>query len=263
MQTGISTASLFRRLYNEDALPLFREWGVETTEVFLTSFSEYGEEFARKLLRAKGELSVHSVHVLNTQFEPQLYAAHPRVKADAYYWLDKAMGSARILGAEYYTFHGIARIKRTFKEDLAQTALLTEEIARFCAKYAVTLSYENVEWAFYNRPGIFSELKKGCPALKGVLDIKQARISGYDYRDYLREIGKDLVTVHVSDTDGDGKMCLPGRGTFDFDELYARLRDTGFRGAVLLESYPGDYKEIGELKSSYEFLREKAEKYGL
>ena len=263
VKTGISTASLFKRLYNEDALALFSEWGVQTTEVFMTSFCEYKPSFARVMKEKKGGMPVHSVHVLNTQFEPQLYNAHSRVKKDAYDWLDKAMRSAQILGAEYYTFHGIARIKRTFQDDFDRIAPLTQEVYDFCARYKIKLAFENVEWAYYNRPSVFARLKKDCPALYGVLDIKQARISGYDYREYLREMGSSLVTVHVSDIDEGGKMCLPGRGTFDFDELYRLLAEVGFRGAVLIESYSGDFKEVKELKDSYEFLLEKAEKFGL
>ena len=261
MKAGISTASLFLRLNNEDALPLYAEWGVKTAEVFLTSFSEYSPSFARTLASRQGDVEVHSVHVINTQFEPQLYAEHPRIKADSYAWLEKAMKSAKILGAKYYTFHGIARFKRTYRDDFPRIAAKTQEIADFCFKYGVQLAYENVEWAFYNRPGVFAELKKGCPNLKGVLDIKQARVSGYDWREYLEEMGSDLVHVHVSDIDGEGRMCLPGEGVFDFDELFSRLQGVGFSGPLLIENYGGDYKEFAQLRRAWEFLCEKAEKY--
>ncbi len=261
MKAGISTATLFLRKNNEDALPIFASWGLETAEVFLTSFSEYDPSFAELLAARKGAVSVHSVHVLNTQFEPQLYAEHPRVKEDAFGWLEKTMRSAAILGAKYYTFHGIARLKRTFKENLIRTGERTEEIARFCAERGVTLAYENVEWAFYNRPGIFRELKACCPSLAGVLDLKQARITGYDYREYLGEMGGAISHVHVSDLTADGKMCLPGQGIFDFDELFSRLLDVGFCGAVLIENYKNDYAQLDDLKHSYEFLAEKIEKY--
>lgn len=261
MKAGISTATLFRRLYNEDALALFHEWGIQTAEVFYTSFCEYEPSFSQMLLPKKGDLNVSSFHVLNTQFEPQLYNDHPRTKADAFGWLEKALVSAQILGAKSYTFHGIARLKRTFKEDIPRVAERTEEIAQFCQKFGISLCYENVEWAFYSRPGIFRELKARCPSLKGVLDIKQARISDYDYRDYLSEMGGAISHVHVSDIDESGKMCLPGRGTFDFNELLKRLQDVGFTGAVLIENYPTDYSDLGQVKSSYEFLAEKMEKY--
>ena len=49
MRAGISTAALFLRRNNEDALPLFDEWRVDCAEVFLTSFSEYEPEFSRML----------------------------------------------------------------------------------------------------------------------------------------------------------------------------------------------------------------------
>lgn len=258
---GISTATLFTRRNNEDAATLLSEWKIPTAEIFLTSFCEYSREFASLVKKRLNDTAAHSVHVLNTQFEPQLYAEHERVKRDAYEWLGRSMEAARALGAKYYTFHGIARLKRTFRERLPEFARSTQEILGFCQKYGVTLCYENVEWALYNHPGVFSELKKGCPKLKGVLDIKQARISGYDYREYLNEMGADITHVHVSDLDENGKLCLPGKGTFDFDELFLRLRDFGFNGAILIENYNGDYKAESELKDSFEWLSEKAEKY--
>ncbi len=263
MKAGISTATLFMKEYNEEAVALFDDWKIACAEVFFTSFSEYEPSFSELLSARKGTLEVHSVHDLNTQFEPQLYNAHPRVKEDAFSWLGKVMRSAQLLGAKAYTFHGIARIKRTFREDFARVGALTQEIFDFCAEYGVTLCYENVEWAFYNRPGVFRELKARCPALKGVLDIKQARITGYPYREYLEEMGGAIEHVHVSDVDESGRMCLPGRGVFDFDELFLRLRDVGFDGPVLIENYQNDYAGLDELRSSYEFLAEKAEKYSL
>ena len=261
MKVGISTATLFLRKYNEEALSLFDEWGIKETEVFLATFSEYEPTFAARLKEQKGSVRVHSVHMLNTQFEPQLYNDHPRAKQDAYFWLGKVMESARILGAECYTFHGLARLKRTFRENFERAGTLTREIAQFCAGFGARLCYENVEWAFYNRPGVFGELKARCPALGGVLDLKQARISGYPYQDYLSEMGNAITHVHVSDYNDMGRMCLPGRGNFDFDELFARLRDVGFHGPLLIENYKDDYADLRELQRSYEFLAEKAEKY--
>lgn len=152
----------FLRKNNEEALPLLNEWGIPYAEVFLTSFSEYNPRFANALAAGKGEVRVHSVHVLNTQFEPQLYAQHPRVQTDAYDWLKKAMLSAKNLGARHYTFHGIARLKRTFRENLPATAAETAKIFSVCKEYGVRLCYENVEWALYNRPGIFTQLKKNA-----------------------------------------------------------------------------------------------------
>ena len=260
MKVGISTASLFLRKNNEEALPLFDAWGVPCAEVFLTSFCEYAPAFAHTLAAAKGGVEIHSVHVLNTQYEPQLYAEHPRVLEDANGWLREVLSSANILGAHNYTFHGIARLKRTFRENWQRFSAITAQIYETCRAAGVRLCYENVEWALYSRPGLFALLKKDCPDLGGVLDIKQARITGYDWREYLADMGESLATVHVSDVTAEGKMCLPGRGVFDFAELFARLRDIGFDGAVLIENYARDYDEPDELRRSFEYLADLAAK---
>lgn len=261
MNVGISTASLFLKENNENAVKLFSDWGIDCAEIFLTSFCEYDPVFAETLKQNMGDLRVHSVHVLSTQLEPQLYAVHPRVKADAFSWLEKVMCSARVLGADHYTFHGIARIKRTFRENLPFAAERTREIFEFCKNYGVRLCYENVEWSLYSRPEIFTALKKQCPQLGGVLDIKQARIAGYDYRQFLEEMGSNLTHVHVSDVTTDGKMCLPGRGEFNFDELFSRLKEVGFTGAVLIENYAGDFGDENDLKEAYFYLKEKASRF--
>lgn len=260
MRTGVSTASLFLRKYNEEALPLLNDLGVKTAEVFLTTYSEYGKEFAQKLSAVKGDIFVNSVHILNTQFEPQLFNAHPRAKADAFAWLDKVLESAQVLGAPYYTFHGTARMKRAARsgknDDFQKMTDGFCEIAEKCQDKGVTLCLENVEWSTYNRPGVFSRIAERVPTLRGVLDIKQARISEYPYEEYLTEMGEKIAYAHLSDLDEQGKICLPGRGVFDFETLVKRLQDTGFNGNLLIEVYTGDYADERELKTACDYLDE-------
>lgn len=266
MKVGISTASLFLRKNNEQALPLFEKFGVKNAEVFLTTYSEYGQEFANRLKALQTNVQVNSVHVLNTQFEPQLFAAHPLVKKDAYFWLDKTLQSARVLGAPFYTFHGTARVKKASRsgkyDDFERMGKGFQELTAYCEKQGVVLALENVEWATYNRVGVFSRLKQSVPTLKGVLDIKQARISGEAYEKYLTEMGQDLVYVHISDIDENGKMCLPMQGTFDFDCLVKRLQDVDFHGALIIEAYAGDYQREEELQIAYENISELLYKHG-
>lgn len=260
MQTGISTASLFMRKYNEEALPFLDKIGVKHAEVFLTSFSEYEESFARLLAQKKGRVEVNSVHILNAQIEPQVFSTCPRIKKDVYAYLDKIANSARLLGAPYYTFHGTARYKKAARDskndDLARMGTSLAEAFAFCKDRGATLCLENVEWSTYNRVGVFSALKNYVPDLKGVLDIKQARIAGEGYEAYLKEMGKNIAYVHLSDLDEKGKIRLPGQGNFDFDTLIKRLKDVGFDGALLIEVYKDDYKEETELKTACDFLDE-------
>ena len=59
MFTGVSTSCLFLREMNEDALTVLDGLGIKSTEIFLTTFSEYKEEFARLLLSRRGNLFVN------------------------------------------------------------------------------------------------------------------------------------------------------------------------------------------------------------
>ncbi len=257
MKIGISTSSLFMRVNNDRCFDVFRDIGVDVCEVFLTTFSEYNEEFGKILKSVKGNIEVNSVHVLNTNFEPQLYSKHDKVKADAFGFLRGAMAAARETDAKYYTFHGVARLKKTpINMDFGFIGDRTAEIMRTTEEYGVELSYENVHWAYYNYPGFFRELKARCPGLKGTLDIKQAAQSGFDYEDYIEDMKGDIVTVHVSDIDDAGKICLPGQGSFNFRRLFTRLADSGFDGAVLIEVYKESYDDYSQLKKSLEFLKE-------
>ena len=263
MQIGISTASLFKRYQTVDGLKRLKECGVQNVEVFFESFCEYNKKFGKKLAKIKGDVNVHSVHTLTTQFEPQLYTENSVAQKDAFEILEGMLKGAKALGAKYYTFHGPARIKRTpFKINFDRVGEITKRVCDVCSRYNVTLAYENVHWCYYNYVGFFSELKKHVPTLKGTLDIKQARQSGIDVYDLINEMGKDIVTVHLSDVDKDGKMCLPlaERGTIDFEKLFRALKDVGFDGTMLIEAYYGDYDSEDELCESLNKLRALADK---
>ncbi len=265
MRAGISTASLFMRRENEDALSLFNEWGIDCAEVFLTSFYQYKRSFGELLKTRQGRVCINSVHDLTSQFEPQLFSAHAGIMRDAYACLAGVLEVGQLLSAPYYSFHGLTRAKRGERNpDKDNFDNLIQGFARlsdFCQGYGITLCLENVEWSTYNREGVFSRIAKEVPAMRGVLDIKQARLSEIPYQTYLREMGEKLAYVHISDVDEKGKMCLPGKGRFDFDELIKRLQGVGFDGALIIEAYAGDYGDTEELKASYEFVKELAYKY--
>ncbi len=259
MKAGISTASLFLRRDNEEALPLFQELGVDCAEVFLTSFFQYKRSYGELLAEKRGDISVNSVHDLTSQFEPQLFNRHEGVRADAYAILGEVLTVAKLLKAPYYTFHGITRAKKGARtgerDDFAQMVKDFQELTAFCSSYGVQLCLENVEWSTYNRVGVFSKLAKEIPTLKGVLDIKQARLSDDPYEKYLEEMGDRLAYVHILDVDEKGNNCLPGRGVFDFKTLIRRLKDVGFDGALIIEAYAGDYQTEEDLKNSYEYVK--------
>ena len=250
MKTGISTASLFLRQETEQAFSTIKELGADCVEVFFNTFYEYRPEFSEKL-DASG-IEVGSVHVSAHHIEHSLFNPSRRVRGDAYYWLDQVMRSAQALGCKAYSFHG----RVGTKESVDEIADNLRAAVEFCARYGVNLCLENVAWSIYHKPKIFSQLKVRIPQLCGVFDIKQARRSGYDYKEYIEDMKGSISHVHLSDVDKNGNMCLPGKGIYKFKEILTRLKDSGFDGNILIEVYNEDYNDIKELKTSLDYLNE-------
>ena len=261
METGISTASFFPRLYTEDALTEIASLGVNVSEVFFASRCEYTDEFGDVLLDrlARAEnMRVHSVHALTNQFEPELYSLNDRAYGDAIATFESVCKVAQKIGAKNYTFHGATMLKKAVRYSFNYD-LITQRVNILCdlaEKYGVTLCYENVHWAYFCNPAFYAAIKDRCPKLGATLDIKQAMQSGISWRDYLDVMKGRLKTVHLCDYDDNGNLCLPGKGTFDFVALYRALAEAGFDGPCLMEVYTKSYKEESELKRAFEFLKE-------
>lgn len=250
MKVGISTASMFLKQETEDAVQTIKALGADCVEVFLQTFYEYRPEFAKSFKDSLDGLEVSSVHVNTHHIEHSLFNKSRRVRGDAFYWLDQVMRSCQLLNCRAYTFHG--QYDNSDKD-------VTEHIARaveFCLRYGVSLCLENVCWSTYHKPKIFSQLKKDVPDLCGVFDIKQAVRSGYPYKDYIDDMKGSISHVHLSDIDKNGKMCLPGKGVYNFKKILTQLKETGFDGNVIIEVYPTDYEDFDELKRSLEYLKE-------
>lgn len=256
MKTGISTASLFLRQSTEDAAVTIKNMGAACAEVFLQTFYEYRPEFSKVLAPKLQGLEVNSVHALAGNFESQLFSPSRRQRGDGFYWLDQLMRSAQLLNCKKYTFHGMVNAKDLIFRDFGAVAAVIGEASAFCARYGVRLCLENVVWSTYNRPGVFREIKRRCPELSGVFDIKQARRSGYPWQMYVNEMSGAISHVHLSDVDEEGKICLPGRGVYDFAEIISRLKDAGFDGNVIIEVYQDNYGDPEELKQSLDYLDE-------
>ena len=70
-------------------------------------------------------------------------------------------------------------------------------------------------------------------------------------------MGDRINTVHLSDYNvAADKMCLPGKGDYDFERLFKALKNVGFDGNMLIEAYKDDYNDYSELKESLGYLRQ-------
>lgn len=255
MRVGISTASLFNRVPTESAFDVLRQMRVDTTEVFLNTFSEYEKPFADALVARKGTINVHSVHALSTQFEPQLFTANARVRADAENIFKKVCYAGAVLGAKYFTFHGPVRLKdKEYVFDYAKLGDRINQLSEIAQAYGLRISYENVHWTYFNNPDYFRRLKLQCPNLGATLDIKQAMQSGINVYKFLDVMADRLTTVHLCDYNAKGETRIPGQGKFNFEKLFRELDALNINVQMFVEVYTQDYRDLNELKESYDYL---------
>ena len=240
----------------EQAVEEIAKLGADCVEVNLRTFYEYRPEFSKALAPKIGGLEINSVHCMPLNFEPNLFNVTRRVRGDGYYWLDQVARSAQLLGCHNYTFHGFMRAGSGRGDDLRFIGERIAEAHAFMARYGVNLCIENTAHYAYCYPGFFAEVRKFCPDLYCVFDIKQAKRSGYPYKMYLKEAEGAIAYVHISDVDESGATCLPGKGIYDFTEIFKSLSDAGFDGNVIIENYRGDYGGFEELKQSLDYLNE-------
>lgn len=255
MKIGISTATFFLKLLTEDSFSVIQRCGGECCEVFLTTFSEYEPSFVRLLNERRQGLEVYSIHALNTQFEPQLFNGALRTRQDAEAVFTKVLEAGEALGAKVYTFHGVSRLKRNAYVDPVATGKRLEELANIALRYNIRLCLESVHWAMFNSPDFFRQARQYCPHLGTVLDIKQARQSGYDWREYLDAMGDSLSNVHVSDVAEDDSIAMVGKGVFPFEELIDRLDGMGYTGPLMIEQYAKNYADYDEVADSVKYLK--------
>lgn len=260
MKVGISTANLYPDYLTEEAVIKLQGVGADVVEIFLESYSEYNVEFCLKIKENLDRvgLKAHSVHVLSTQFEQQLFAKTQRQRKDALNYYEAVLRGAALMGAECYVHHGPAvRMGTEFRHQFNSASQLIDDVADIAGEYGVKFAWENVFWCWYCYPDFAHELLSITKSknIWFTFDNKQAIRSGKDPFDYVEAMGNRIVNVHVSDFKQDGTMCLPGQGVFDFKRLNEMLVKQHAKTPIILEVYRNNYDIIDDLTESINYLK--------
>lgn len=264
MEVGISTASLFRRVFTEDAPVLLRNAGAECCEIFLNTFSEYEPDFVDLLcerIAAQG-LRVLALHPQSLQFEPQLFSVYERQRMDAVALFRKILRAGQRLGAKFYVMHGSATLDGAAKNlQLEWLAKQYQALCDIAKEEGMTLTQENVSWCANSYPafGVHLQERMGNRDLKFTLDCKQAIRAGHMPMDFIDAWGDQIVHWHLCDytpnPQGGYRWQMPGQGVCDFAALAQALRARGYRGAAMLEVYSDMYEDMDALGESYAHLK--------
>ncbi len=65
--------------------------------------------------------------------------------------------------------------------------------------------------------------------------------------DMIRQVGSRLLSIHISDQDGQERHWLPFRGTLDWSEVLKALVDVGYTGPLMYETHIHDVPTCDEV----------------
>ena len=257
MLLGLSTAAFYGKWETEEAAARIAELPLDCAEVFFQSDSETEMEFAALVKEKLGQVSCTSVHPLGG-YENYMAGRPARQVRDAFDHFRRILDAGAALGAKTFVYHG---------RNTPQLSPLpwnlnwnVEALVPMCAEAearGMVIGWENVYWCQLTEPQRVLEARDALPQVRFTLDIKQAMRAGCDPIAFVHAMGNRLCNVHVCDWREDGMLCLPGEGGFDFDALFAALREVEYEGPVIMEPYSKLIGSDEALERSIAFMREK------
>ena len=256
MKIGASS-SCFYPLETEKAFLKIAEAGIRTSEIFLNSPSELNKSFIRELKKIKDEygVDVKSLHPYRSFSEGyDIFSKYERRFEDVKEVFRRYFDAADELGAEFIILHGARGKAEISPEKYAERYF---ELYRIAGSMGCTLTHENVVDYVGAQPEFMSFMKNTLgDSFKMVLDIKQARRAGADYRDFIDVMGENIVHIHLSDCNSE-RDCIPPseKGVFDFREFFTLLGNVGYKGKYIVELYSDSFSDVSEIVSSTLYLQ--------
>ena len=225
--------------------------GIEAVELMHTTLLADGavERIAR--LSKK-----HGLPVLGTSFGGSMWdrAQHDQILRQAKLVITRL---TRLGGRTLGTSVGHARGMKTPGQLDAQADLL-RKIMAICEANGVVLNLHNHTY----------EVENGLHDLKGTLvriphvklgpDLNWLVRGGVDPARFIRGYGDRIVFLHLRDQKADGKWSeAMGEGDMDYMAIGRALRDTGFKGDVVIElAHERDFQRTRPLRESLKMSRQ-------
>ncbi len=197
-----------------------------------------------RLIAAHG-LTVCSLH-LPFSGELDISLPDPALRAAVIACHQDLMKRGAALGIKIFVIHPssepISDEERPARMAQAKESLAT--LAELAVSLGVTLAVEDLpRTCLGNCSAEMRELLSAHPALRSCFDTNH--LLGEDATAYIRAVGDQIVTTHVSDYDFvNERHWLPGEGKQDFLAILEALREVGYSGVWLYELGLGTPKSI-------------------
>lgn len=154
------------------------------------------------------------------------------------------LGSPRMGGVIYASWGKIVGRGRTQEEwDRSVQAMRT--VGAYAAQAGVSIGLEPInrfEGYFLNTTadGIRLVDEIGLPNVDLLLDMFHANMEDLSFYDSIKAAGKRVGHIHANEND----RGTPGKGHVDWYDVFTALREIGYNGYLVIESFVPDIKEI-------------------
>lgn len=268
------------------------EWTPEGAEKVIRGASEAGLDFVEipllhpesmDVAETRGLLSGYGIgctcslglpEAAHLPFAPEAAEAFLREAVD----VTAALGASALSGA-IYTHLGTLTRKPPTGEELAEVARVIKSVARYAAEQDVSLGIEAInryETYLINLASQADEMVSHIdePNVFMHLDTYHMNIEEKGFYDPIVAVGERMQYIHLSESD----RGTPGTGNVHWDEVFRGLKDIGYDGYLVMESFAAVNEDIigatalwrdvvGDpqafIRDGLAFLREKAAEHDL
>lgn len=234
LPVGLSSCG---KTVNESLLDAYRSSGITHMELSMNAKNYAAFDFkATEALAKRYGITLWSLHLPFAPFETYDPSRRALCKATLAYFKELiAKGSA--IGIRNFVVHAsgepIAEADRAERMKCAKESMAS--LAEIADSYGGTVCVEDLPRTCLGRNSSdILELISLNDKLRVCFDTNH--LLHEDNADFVRAVGKKIVTTHVSDYDlVDEKHWLPGEGKVDWQALVQALKEAGYNGPWLYE----------------------------
>lgn len=249
MKFGINTL-LWTAAFGEehlDLLPRIREWGFDGVEIARFSFDGFPAARIRAALEREG-LGCTFCSALTGELS--LVSADAAVRGETREFLEQGIRTAAELGAKVFLGPFCSAVgkltgQRPTEEEWKRAVEGLQSLGKELDACGILLAHEPLnrfETYFTNLAGDAARLceEAGHARLGVLFDTFHANIEEKDSAAAIRSIGKRLHHVHTCESD----RGVPGTGQVHWDTVLPALREVGYEGWLVIESFGSRIPEI-------------------
>jgi D-psicose/D-tagatose/L-ribulose 3-epimerase len=264
MKIGINTWVWTSPLTNEaltELVPRVARFGFDWLELPLEGVADFEPQRAAALLREHG-LGVSTCAAMG----PDRDLIHPEaaVRANGMEYLRQAIAVTQQVGATNLVgplYSAVGRVWQATAEERARDLdVLVEnlrQLALFAADHGVVLCLEPLnrfETSFINLASQAIEVidRVDHPHCQIMLDTFHMHIEEKSAGEAIRAVGPRLRHLHACEND----RGAPGSGQVHWDEVAQALREIGYTGPAVIESFTANVKSIARAAAIWRPLAE-------